>query len=191
MPIASDVLIAVIAAIPALIVAIIAWRKVPAERETAQSQADRAQHEATKTIAEGAKTLAESLQVEIEKLKRDLEIEKTRATKAEALVSEFQPRMAKAEERIAQSEKRAADAEHRAAEFRADLIRVGTMLDQSRKEHKRQIAELVLIIQNLMEQIETLGLQPNIDKEVLARLADFRMSNHTDDPIKFGGMMDA
>lgn len=174
-----DILIALIAGVPALILALIAWRKTPAEVNVAQATADRAQHEATRAIAEGAKSLAESLQAEIVLLKQDLAATKrdlaaaeARAETAEKFGEELQARLTKAEARLAQSESRADDAEKRAVEIRSDLIRVGTMMGEARREHQQQIEELVLIIETLLEQVEQLGGKPNIDKAVLERIAN-------------------
>ncbi len=182
---ARDLLIALIAGVPAMILALIAWRKMPAEVDAAQANADRAQHDATKSIAEGAQALAESLRAEIVTLKQDLAATRselaaakldqaaaeTRAKVAEKLGEELKERLTKAEARLAQSESRAADAEKRAMEFRSDLIKVGTAMGDARREHQQQIEELVLIIQSLLEQVEQLGGKPNIDRAVLDRIA--------------------
>lgn len=156
---------------PGLILALIAWRKMPSEVDAAQASADRAQHEATKSIAEGAQALAQSLRIEIGTLKNDLTAAETRAKAAEKFGEELQIRLTKAEARLAQSEARAADAEKRAMEFRSDLIKVGTLMDEARREHQQQIEELVIIIQTLLEQVEQLGGKPNVDKAVLDRIA--------------------
>lgn len=167
-----DILLALIAGLPALLLAIVALRKMPAEVNAAEAAADKAQHDATRSIAESADILSKSLSTEVEKLKTELAMSESRADAAQKLVAELQQRLASAEDRLARAESRAADAEKRASEFRTELIKVGTMLDQSRREHQHQIDELVLVIQTLLEQVEQLGGKPNIDRELLDRIAN-------------------
>ena len=184
-PLARDLLIAFIAGLPAMILALIAWRKMPAEVNASEAAADRAQHDATRSIAEGAHALAESFQGEIESLKNDLkdakkelaitgqaqETAEARADSAEKLSEGLQVRITSLEVRLASAESRAAELERQRNEIRIDLIKVGTMLGEQRREHQHQIEELVLIIQSLLEQVEQLGGKPNIDKAVLERIA--------------------
>jgi len=167
-----DILLALIAGLPALILAILAWRKAPAEIDAAEAAADKAQHDATKSIAEGADVLSKSLRVEIENLKADLAEEKSKSEIAIRFGEDLQRRLTNAEERLARAEARATEAEKRSLELRSDLVKVGTMLDEQRKKHQQQIDELVLIIQTLLEQVEGLGGKPNIDREVLERIAN-------------------
>ena len=109
------------AIITAIVTAYVTIRRLPSDIRSADAATDKAQHEASKIIAESAKALAESLRIEIAGL---------------------QQRLTEAERRIAAAEGKAANAEKRAAEFRSELIKVGTMLDQARK----QINELVAIV---------------------------------------------
>ena len=173
------IIFAVLAAIPSIILAIVALRKQPAETRSADAAADKAQHDASQSIALGAKVLAESLCNEVAILGSELEKTKTRlaesierADAASKLVESLRQRLVEAETRLAGAEARAANAEKRAAEFRNELIKVGTMLDESRREHQRQIDEMVLVIETLFEQIERLGGKPNVDKEMLERIAN-------------------
>jgi chromosome segregation ATPase len=197
-PLLRDVLIAFIGGLPGLILAFIAWRKVPSEIDTAEAKADKAQHEATESLARSAKTLADSLcedvqrlsnemdeateiivasRAEIAQLKKDLGAANTRADSADSLVQDLRKRLVDAETRLAVAESRTAEADRRASEFRTELIKVGTLFDQSRREHQRQIDELVLVIETLLEQVEQLGGRPNVDKAMLERIAN--MSRRT------------
>ena len=180
MPINLEViLVAIVAAMPGLLVAIVALRKQPAESRLSDAAADKSQHEASQSIAIGAKTLAEALGIEVRNLRIELEETKKRLSDsillseaASRLIESLRQRLVDAESRLAKAEGRTAEAERRAIDFRNELIKVGTMLDESRREHQRQIDELVLVVQTLIEQVEQLGGQPKVDKETLARLAD-------------------
>lgn len=173
------IIVAVVAAIPGLILAIVALRKQPAETRSADAAADKAQHEASQSIAQGAKTLAESLCNEVAGLRTELETTKKRlaesddrANTASRLVESLRQRLGEAEGRLAKAESGTVDAEKRALEVRTDLIKVGTMLDKDRREHQRQIDELVLVIQTLVDQVERLGGKPNIDRATLEKIAN-------------------
>lgn len=173
------IIIAMVAAIPGLLLAIVALRKQPAESRSADAATDKAQHEASQSIALGAKSLAESLGIEVRDLRVELDETKKRladsverADAASKLVESLRQRLVEAEARLAGAEARTANAEKRAAEFRNELIAVGTMLDESRKEHQRQIDELALVIQTLIEQVEQLGGSPNVEEKTLERIAN-------------------
>lgn len=173
-----DIIIALVAATPGILLGIVALRKAPAETHYAQHQADLAQASASEALAKSAKALAESLSTEVANLRHELAVAEqrlgdaeARANRSEELGKELQRRLTDAESRLARAEDRAAGAEKRANEFRNELIQVGHMLDESRKEHQRQIDELVLVIQSLIEQIEQLGGKPNVDKATLDRIA--------------------
>jgi chromosome segregation ATPase len=178
MPLSEAVIIAAVAAIPGFLLAIVALRKQPAESRSADAAADRAQHDASQSIAMGAKSLAEALctevanlQIELEKTKSSLKNYVEQLDSSTRLVESLRQRLSEAEARIEKSEDKATTAGKRAVEFREELIKVGTMLDQSRREHQRQIDEVALVIQVLLGQIEKLGGQPEIDQDTLKRIA--------------------
>ncbi len=77
-------------------------------------------------------------------------------------------RLAGTEGRLAQSEARAADAEKRATEFRQDIIKVGTQI----QEYRRLINELGEILGGLIGQLKKLGVEPDVSPETLKRIAE-------------------
>lgn len=149
--------------------------------ETRKLEQD-AEHTAVDTANDLTGMIKAVYEARVLALEVKLETETTRANENEQKVDELKQsltatsqaqsdtlaRLAGTEGRLAQSEARAADAEKRATEFRQDIIKVGTQI----QEYRRLINELGEILGGLMGQLEKLGVKPDVSPETLKRIAD-------------------
>lgn len=145
---------AILGAIAALIVQ---SRRLPSDIKLAEAQAEKTQHEA-------ASMVIKELRDEIDRFK--------------AKVVEFEIRLTKAEARATESESRLADSESRANEFRRAVIALGERLDKERAKYRDMAANLVGIIEHLLDCIEHPEKSKNIDRPAIARLTQAILNDY-------------
>ncbi len=143
-------------------------RKIDAEASVSEAKADQISAQTIGELSGQIAGLCTSVgQLSAQAAAKDAEIGQLR----EALTS-TQARLAATEGRIASAEGRTAEAEAKAERFRKDIRDMGRAMSEMRQEYERKIAELVVVIQTLLDQVEGLGADPQVDPAVLKRIAE-------------------